>query len=162
MNSYFQRQFSSKLIPGSALLASAQSNSATLMDWSDTYPANILLLAEGKSRSGVVYIGASSSQVVPLPVNYTAAARLGVVVTTAATLKLVHVIPLLGTSTVLVRAMANSNGVYSIVSSTTSLTVFNESATTASYSYMVFEYPDITSQNSWRSGPQSTGIVTQT
>ncbi len=160
---FIQRQCSTILIPGDDTSASAQGMAEKLYDSSDTYPANIMVVVDNKYTAGEISIAASGSQDLPLPGGggYATGKWCGIFITCDANAKIVTASADHATSTHLVKAWTNSEGVACYMDTgVTSITVTNTSSVTALTRYFIFQYPDDLDDNdAWRSGSQTTGIL---
>ncbi len=160
MTDYIQRQMAGFMAVGTSTDPVTYSLSSRVWDMRDCYPANILQIDSGLRISFETQIAASGSLLLPLPADYSDASKLFVCLRSNVLVKVVTVMPVAGTSTALLRpgAATDQNGIHSFVARTTSITVSNPSATTATIQYVAFEYPDLTASASWRDGYQTTGV----
>ncbi len=157
---YIQRQFAGFLGVGSNTDPVTYSISNRVWDMRDTYPANVLQVADGLRLSFESQIASLGTLVLPLPPEYDTAEKLFVCIRSNLLVKVATVIPIIGTSSSLIRPglATDQNGVQSFISRVTSITITNPSATTATVQYTAFQLPDLAASASWRDGYQTTGV----
>ena len=155
---FIQRQISANLVDDSTeLLAAAQ----TYYQHADVLPRIILKISGGKYYHQSINLGASVSSVLPLPIAYTSASRLFVLLISTKTIKAVTVSPAHATATVLVRAGANQPGVASFTDFVTSITLTNPQVSSAVVETFIFEYPDLSLASSYQNGAFTLGTKEQ-
>ncbi len=161
---YIQRQFAGFLGIGSSTEPVNYSLSKRVWDMRDTYPANVLQIADGLRLSFETQIASGGTLTLPLPPAYDTDEKLFVSLRSNVLVKVVTQIPIVGTSAALLRpgAATDQNGVHSFVSRATSITVTNPSAATATVQYTAFQLPDLELSTSWRDGYQTTGVYRTT
>lgn len=159
MSTFIQRQFSGFLAVGEATDPVTVASRA--WELQDVYPSTILKLEPGKFSTTTVRIPAdrADTQTVDLPSSYDVTQRLCFVLSTDQDLLIAVVSPDHPASSTVVYAPADQLGVYSVVETITSITITCIAGDDAFVSYFVFEYPDLTSADSWRDGYQTLGVV---
>lgn len=163
MTIYVQRQFAGWLAAGSDTDPVTYAPSSRVWDLRDGYPSNILKLADGQQCSAEIILGASASQALTLPYQYSSANRLCVVIKTTSTLlKVTTTVPVLGSSVFSVKAGASSDELAfaTFTSRVSAITILNSGATSSTTRVFMFEVPDLSDTDSWRDGYQTTGVVT--
>lgn len=163
MSHYFvQRQFAGFMAPGDDTDPVLFDPTTRVWQLRDTYPSNILKLANGKTLSGSYSIAASGSGTAALPPDYDSANRLWVLIKTSKDLKIVIVDPVLGSSTITTEAGTASDeaGILCFCGRVTSITLDNSAGAAAvTVETVMFEMPDLSDADSWRDGYQTTGVV---
>ncbi len=162
MADYVQRQFAGWMAPGDDTEACTYAPSERIWDFRDVTPSAILKLADGKWVADSRTIAISSSLTLALPADYDTAERLCVNIQTNRLLKAVVVIPVVGTSTALIRPglSTDQNGLWVSASRVTSIVITNTSSTlTAKVSWALYELPDLEDPDSFLQGYQTIGII---
>lgn len=155
---YALRQISASCVEGGKTELSAAEK--TVYQLADIHPRYILNIGNGKAISDYISIAATGGSFsLPLPNGYDASKRLFVLIRSTKTIKCAVVSPDHPASTTLIRAGNNQDGIYSVVETITSITLTNPQSSVAKVEYFLFEYPDITNNTGWRSGEQSTGLM---
>lgn len=168
MSEFVQRQITGTLGVGAYTTMAQFDPSKNLWSQTDVVPTTIMKIEDGKSSSGVLTIPATTgTATVPLPQSYDTARRLSVTIFSDKIIKVTTVSPAHTTSVGLIRPGAGTatdqKGMMSWVGRVTSITLANVQSAAATVTYMIWEYPsDIEDQDSWRSGSQTTGVITTT
>lgn len=161
MTSYLSRQFSGFVVPGAETNASASQQ--YIWQMTDVPMKYILSLADGKVQHDIITVAASGTATLTIPNKYDVTQPLFALILTSGTIKAVAVFasPILMTSTVLIKAGGNQEGMASWVGETTSITLTNPQTAAVTVEYLLYEVPDLTVATSWRIGSQATGISSQ-
>lgn len=131
----------------------------------DVLPKYVLKLDSGKYTSDYIRLDATDSRVIPLPAAYSSAEKLHCVIRSTAICRVAIVDPLLGSSTFLIKATSGSTkgdhpGILQWQGRVTSITINVPTAfDSALIDYFLFEIPDLTDADSWRTGTQAIGYV---
>lgn len=126
----------------------------------DPNPRYIMRLAEdGQFSSDITTMATSATFTIPLPQNYDTDEMLHVTITTSKTVKLTVVSATNGTSNVMIRAGTNQIGIYTFCGPVTSMLLTNSSSATSTVRWFLFQMPDIDSEDGWRDGALSTGVL---
>lgn len=161
MTTYVQRQFSGFLSIGTATDPVTVGLTSRAWELQDVYPSNILKLEPGLFSTTTARIDAalSTTHTASLPSSYTSASRLSFTLRTDQNIRVSVVSPDHPDSVCLVYVPAGQFGFYSVVQTVTSIKIVNISASDATIEYCCFQYPDLTSADSWRDGYQTLGVI---
>lgn len=169
-NEFIQRQITGTVGIGDYTTMAQFDPSKNVWSLNDVRPTTIMKIDPGKHSSGVLTIPATTgTATVPLPESYDTANRLAVFIFSNTIIKCVTVSPAHSTSSVLIKPSAASNanssneqrGILNWIGRVTSITLSNVQSVAATVQYMMWEYPtDISASTTWRSGAQTTGVIT--
>lgn len=160
-NVFILRQFSGVLVDRDTDNLKTVSIEGRIWETVDVYPSTILKLAPGKfsTSSDIVAADRVDTHTVILPSSYNVLSRLSFTLSTDQDLLITVVSPDHPNSSVVVYAPDGQDGTYSVVETITSINIQCINGTDANIEYFCFEYPDLTSPDSWQSGNQTTGSV---
>ncbi len=150
------------MVPGTSTDLTTSPLTSRIMDFRDVPPSAVMKIDDGLYLSHKNSIGGpGGSYTIPLPLAYTSASRLFFRLRTDVIVKVTTVMPVLGTSEALCRPgiATDQDGVYTFCGRVTSITVTNPTALDATFQFVVFQYPDLTDNDSWRDGYLTTGVV---
>ena len=130
MGVYIQRQFSGILVTGTNTDPSTYSIAGRVMDFRDAVPSSVLKIDDGLYANHEYTVGTLGSLALRLPEGYSSANRLFFRIRSDYTLRVVSVLPVLGTSTALWRPglATDQLGLMTFCGRVTSITVTNPTA----------------------------------